>query len=282
GLITKHRLQAFSPHYFKGNELFSYSQTQLAVSKKLADPTFGNEPLFSHRLPEAKKERKQLSVDDLIHFFQHPPKYVMQQRLGIMFSETDVISEDREPFEINKLDWYIIGQELLDRFLKDQTLEQYRAVLEVRKALPIGQAGALSYQQKGEEVQELRTKRQEKLDEKDLDDQSVKVKIDDYHLMGSLNSIYESARIDYRFGKARSKDKIAWWIRHLLFQLEKPADHSGRSRFYSWNNSSFKEYFLAPVEEPLPKLKELRSEEHTSELQSRFDLVCRLLLEKKK
>src|SRR5699024_11443478 len=31
------------------------------------------------------------------------------------------------------------------------------------------------------------------------------------------------------------------------------------------------------------KLKSfLRSEEHTSELQSRFDLVCRLLLEKKK
>src|SRR5699024_12122873 len=34
----------------------------------------------------------------------------------------------------------------------------------------------------------------------------------------------------------------------------------------------------------LRELKELdyRSEEHTSELQSRFDLVCRLLLEKKK
>src|SRR5438067_13134746 len=29
-------------------------------------------------------------------------------------------------------------------------------------------------------------------------------------------------------------------------------------------------------------VKRLRSEEHTSELQSRFDLVCRLLLEKKK
>src|SRR5699024_11595038 len=31
-----------------------------------------------------------------------------------------------------------------------------------------------------------------------------------------------------------------------------------------------------------PKLQCFRSEEHTSELQSRFDLVCRLLLEKKK
>src|SRR5699024_12238002 len=30
------------------------------------------------------------------------------------------------------------------------------------------------------------------------------------------------------------------------------------------------------------RFKDWRSEEHTSELQSRFDLVCRLLLEKKK
>src|SRR5207249_8525444 len=32
----------------------------------------------------------------------------------------------------------------------------------------------------------------------------------------------------------------------------------------------------------LARLFKIRSEEHTSELQSRFDLVCRLLLEKKK
>src|SRR5699024_11435615 len=33
---------------------------------------------------------------------------------------------------------------------------------------------------------------------------------------------------------------------------------------------------------PAPSTLDDRSEEHTSELQSRFDLVCRLLLEKKK
>src|SRR5699024_12661912 len=33
---------------------------------------------------------------------------------------------------------------------------------------------------------------------------------------------------------------------------------------------------------PAPVSSTTRSEEHTSELQSRFDLVCRLLLEKKK
>src|SRR5207249_8192846 len=34
--------------------------------------------------------------------------------------------------------------------------------------------------------------------------------------------------------------------------------------------------------EVVKMLRDSRSEEHTSELQSRFDLVCRLLLEKKK
>src|SRR5699024_12819417 len=38
-----------------------------------------------------------------------------------------------------------------------------------------------------------------------------------------------------------------------------------------------------PAESAPPhRLPDTRSEEHTSELQSRFDLVCRLLLEKKK
>src|SRR5699024_11277642 len=37
------------------------------------------------------------------------------------------------------------------------------------------------------------------------------------------------------------------------------------------------------LKEPLvPSCETTRSEQHTSELQSRFDLVCRLLLEKKK
>src|SRR2546421_8872837 len=38
----------------------------------------------------------------------------------------------------------------------------------------------------------------------------------------------------------------------------------------------------ADLAEPVSGRTELRSEEHTSELQSRSDLVCRLLLEKKK
>src|SRR3989449_6689273 len=43
-------------------------------------------------------------------------------------------------------------------------------------------------------------------------------------------------------------------------------------------------YMRVPGTQPMPRLVRLvqRSEEHTSELQSRLHLVCRLLLEKKK
>src|SRR5437868_12383074 len=56
------------------------------------------------------------------------------------------------------------------------------------------------------------------------------------------------------------------------------------------SQNSWKGFFLLPASTVAPAAAAAaartgtpeRSEEHTSELQSRFDLVCRLLLEKKK
>src|SRR3712207_7358330 len=48
------------------------------------------------------------------------------------------------------------------------------------------------------------------------------------------------------------------------------------SHLSSWTNYGDREFLRAPA------LERARSEEHTSELQSRQYLVCRLLLEKKK
>src|SRR5699024_12236895 len=48
-----------------------------------------------------------------------------------------------------------------------------------------------------------------------------------------------------------------------------------------WNHLIILRLLHTPVLERSIK-RPVRSEEHTSELQSRFDLVCRLLLEKKK
>src|SRR5438874_6897956 len=69
-----------------------------------------------------------------------------------------------------------------------------------------------------------------------------------------------------------------------LFRSPKSADEAGEGRYANYCCSTF-----TPVPAPRRYRSEsraaivrVRSEEHTSELQSRRDLVCRLLLEKKK
>src|SRR5437868_11785322 len=55
--------------------------------------------------------------------------------------------------------------------------------------------------------------------------------------------------------------------------------------FRSWNCAERRvcdRGLCVAADAPRPHRAVFRSEEHTSELQSRFDLVCRLLLEKKK
>src|SRR5699024_12623776 len=51
----------------------------------------------------------------------------------------------------------------------------------------------------------------------------------------------------------------------------------GRNKAQKWVGQASADYSRKEMPQP-----PVRSEEHTSELQSRFDLVCRLLLEKKK
>src|SRR5699024_12719212 len=59
---------------------------------------------------------------------------------------------------------------------------------------------------------------------------------------------------------------------HTLKQLLDVEEEAEVNHISIQNINGHSKYFYTPYE--------LRSEEHTSELQSRFDLVCRLLLEK--
>src|SRR5690625_2005497 len=65
----------------------------------------------------------------------------------------------------------------------------------------------------------------------------------------------------------------------VLFEVDKYRDTEGRKTHF-YTHASYLELKKANI--IYPNKYESRSEEHTSELQSRVQLVCRLLLEKKK
>lgn len=245
-IITEHRLQAFSPHYFTKDDYFSYSDSQLKISQQLS----GSEPsdFFDGTLPEPDEEWKQLTVNDLISFFQHPAKFILRNRLGIYLWEEEVLTEDREPFSLDKLDKYQVEQELLERFLKEKPLDGFEKVMHSRDLLPEGWSGDQVYQQKSTEVTAFGNEIKQRLDQQQLSDIEVNIEIDGFWITGMLSDIYKEAQITFRFGRARAKDKIDWWIRHLVFQLVKPQEHPGKSLLFAWDSGSFEKYRLSPSE----------------------------------
>ena len=198
-----------------------------------------------------------MPIGDLISFFQHPAKFLLRNRLGIYLREEDVLTEDREPFELDSLDEYQIGQELLQRYLKEQPLAPYERVMQSRNMLPEGWSGEQGYRKKAADVEAFGAKIKERLDQKRLEDREVSMEIGEFHLVGTLSDIYPDAQVIYRFGKARPKDLIDWWIRHLLFQRAKPEGHPGRSLFFAWEDDAFQEHSLAPVQDVMTPLKNL-------------------------
>lgn len=258
-IIQSHRLQAFSPVYFKRtSSLFSYSETQKKISCELREGYSASSLFMSRDLPEPDGEWKKLSVNDLISFFQHPPKYLLNNRLGISLREDEVLTEDREPFSLGGLEGYWVGQELLDRYIKDKSLDLYQHILEARNMLPEGWSGQRAYQQKVKEVHEFGSEVTAALDLEMLEDLEVDLDIGDFRIVGKLSDIYETAIMRYRFGRMRPKDLIDLWIRHLVFQLIKPASHPGYSRLFTRDKKKpFAEYRLSPVENPQPMLAQL-------------------------
>src|SRR2546421_8475054 len=67
--------------------------------------------------------------------------------------------------------------------------------------------------------------------------------------------------------------KVAWHLKKDEIQNSHPSE-TRQEFMYNISNSGYRKEW--------GHIYEKRSEEHTSELQSRSDLVCRLLLEKKK
>src|SRR5207249_8429351 len=105
-----------------------------------------------------------------------------------------------------------------------------------------------------------------------------------------LLPISHALRYPHSFPTRRSSDLEICTICICLWEMKKHSHFvSLYGRLRESKLADRVAQFLLPVRStswPILRLEMLfayaRSEEHTSELQSRFDLVCRLLLEKKK
>ena len=255
-VVNVHRLQAFSPQYFKKDSgLFSYSEE----NRNAAVFMHKNEakvPLITRILPLSPAEKEELhslDIDSLVRFFSNPIRFLLQQRLGIYLHDTAGLTARREDFELNPLDQYLVGQNLVDARMEGRDLINYRPVQIAMGQLPHGNVGAFYYNELSNDVERFVSKIESFKDKKMARPLEARIQLDDCVLQARLPEIYNCGLLQVRYAKQRAQDLLSAWIYHLVFCEAAPKDLHPRSTVI-FKNAAWK---FNPIEHPLPVLKDL-------------------------
>jgi len=231
-LVTVHRLQAFSPQYFqKGSGLFSYSEENRAAASFL-DQNKTVAPLITNALPLTPREKEELhslDIETLIRFFSNPIRFLLQHRLGIYLEETVGPVDRREDFELNFLDQYRVGRNLVEVRMEGRNLTDYRPAQIAMGQLPHGDVGAFYYNELRRDVERFVNKIETLKGNKAAGHLEARIEMGECTLLARLPEIFDCGLLQVRYARQRPRDLLSAWIYHLMFSEASPLKSSPRS-----------------------------------------------------
>jgi len=215
-VINRHKLQAFSPDYFtKDSELFSYSRENFAAVSSKPD-LHELRPLVSTALPEPLPEWKALELDALGTFFSNPAKFFLEKRLGIHMAETETVAAERENFNLDGLEKYIIGNDLVRSRLAGLELRDDLYVHQARGQLPHGNVGELVYSEISADAERFISKIKRHARGKHLDPIMVDLDFAGFRLTGRITEIHEDGLFLIHYARVKPKYLLITWFYHLI------------------------------------------------------------------
>ena len=221
-IVTNHRLQPFSEWYFREDTgLFSYSAENMAAAAgahKKITPT----PFFTERIPltpEEADEWHQLDLDAVHLFFSNPAKFLIQRRLGIQLPDESYLSDERETFDLQALDKYLVEQNLLNSVLSGGRPEDFKPIQKAIGQLPHGNVGEYRYAEMSLDVQNFM--RQIKKFTAAVSAAPIEVDLlaAGFHLSGRLASLSDQGYVHIRYARRRVNDLLKAWVYHLVYCL---------------------------------------------------------------
>jgi exodeoxyribonuclease V gamma subunit len=253
-VFTQNRLQAFSTAYFCGGRLFSYSRENLQASQATVPARSLPAPFISKPLPEPEPEWRRLTAKTLSEFLCHPSKFLATRRLGISLNSPEAALQEREPFDLNDLENYLLKEELLGlKLVNNVRVEDSRDLVRASGRLPAGKTGDAYHAQIGWQVESF-CKILQAYKPNDFEPMtSFDLAVDEFSISGDFSQIVSAGMLFYRPAKIKGKDLLRAWVGHLLWNA---SDRRGKSAetFVLGTESIYK---FAAVAEPLPLLRQV-------------------------
>ncbi len=216
-LVVRHRLQAFNREYFTADSsLFSYSvENYHALVEKERGRSL--RPFLSERLKEPPDEWKEVRLEKLLLFYDNPSRFFLEHRLGIRLEAMAVPLEDREPFEVEGVERYLLKQELLEVELEGGNPEELLPLFRSRGVLPPARHGDVLFRKILDEVRAFAGSVVEKTGgERPLPPLEVDLQLGEFRLTGTLEHLWPRQQLHYRCARMKVKDQLRSWIEHLV------------------------------------------------------------------
>jgi exodeoxyribonuclease V gamma subunit len=253
-LQTKHRLQAFSPEYFKNHEkLFTYSEESYEIAATVLADRKEQTPFLSTGLSEPDESWKELDLYSLCAFFSNPTKFLLNRRLGVYLEEKSSFAEEREPFEVQALEQYLLEESMLRRRLQGRSLKDDFGLAAASGRLPHGPVGQCIYETLSPGVERFAEDLLRLTGGEAFETRDFRIAVGGFSLTGSLDHVFKDTMIRYRYARLKGKDMVVSWIHHLVLNCAAAGGHPRRTLIAGLAGKSAKErkrvlYEYAPVE----------------------------------
>ena len=201
---------------------------------------------FNVALPEPDPEWRQVSINQLIQFYHHPARYLMQQRLGLQLGVSEEVLDSREPFSLDGLSAWQLRQLVLEQRLNGDALQTIKPMIDATGVLPQGTVGEMSFQDQATKVETFVEKLLPDYPNDFIDSIPVELSLGEFSLLGQLEGCSSAGLFQYRLGKLKGGELLAVWCRHLVLNCIKPQGVVCESRWFTEDA----EIHLLPVAEP--------------------------------
>ncbi len=218
-LIIRHPLQPFSRRYFDGSaDLFSFSEADYETVRALADrgdkADIAADLWWQGRLADDNQDTDVIELHELSSFFRHPQRYFLQRQMDLRFNGIAADAEEREPFNVGKLEAYAIYHEWIDETLNGKPPSVKK--LQAQGRWPAGVPGELEFDRQQDAINGFVEQIKSKNLGAPLAALPIDISVGSCRLVGKLGNRYQHGSLFYRYADLKGKDFMVALLHHLL------------------------------------------------------------------
>ncbi|MBN2339867.1 MAG: exodeoxyribonuclease V subunit gamma [Deltaproteobacteria bacterium] len=230
-LRNVHPATSYDPLYFDDSVpwLYSYSKSDFRAALVEQNPQARSVVSLAEQTTTEQQNRETDEIDGtdlqtislatLLQFWNNPPLFYLEQKLGIKFPKVEEQPEDEEPVSVSGLGEWKLGQQLIDGVIRDLAVDDIQPFLFSQGILPAGNVGKYYSQKVIQRAERIAVSAKPYVHNKNRVSYPVDVTIRSgagaLRILGTLN-VVDNVLFDCSYSKIKPATQLQSWLRHLI------------------------------------------------------------------